>query len=379
MKKHIKVVKNTSLKGKSTLIVCFEKGTYQDTVSSVKEIEFLSKTLKLKVIKSVILKEGVIHPSTYIGKGKLLEIKKTVEKYKISTVVFECDLSPVQQRNIEDILNVSVITRTLLILYIFRDHAKTKEGKIQVELAELNYILPRLTGHGIDLSRLGGGLGTRGPGEMKLEVYRRRIKDRINKLKKQIREIEKHRNLLRSSKRREKYFSVSLIGYTNVGKSTLLNKLSSSNLYVANKLFSTLDPATRVVYLGDNKYCLMSDTVGLLYNIPHHLIEAFKSTLEEIRYSDLLICIYDVMMDIEKQKNTVYEVLKLLEVEEKPRIEVFNKIDLLEKEELSIMKIENPDKIFISSLTKNGFEELRRKIAEELYGIGTAEKRYFKN
>ncbi len=369
MKKHIKVVKENTLAGKRTLIVAFDKKNYGETNDSVKEIKLLSKTLKLNTVKTIILKEGTIYPSTYIGKGKLFEIKKLIDENKISMIVFEKELSPIQQRNIENILNVSVIDRTLLILYIFADHAKTKEGKIQVELAQLSYILPRLTGHGIDLSRPGGGLGTRGPGEMKLEVYRRRIKERISKLKKQIKEIEKHRNLLRNSKKRKKYLSVSLVGYTNVGKSTLLNKLSSSNLYVANKLFSTLDPATRLVYIGDNKYCLVSDTVGLLYNIPHHLIEAFKSTLEEIKYADLLLCIYDVSINIEKQKNTVYQVLKLLKVDEKPRIEVFNKIDLLEKEELNLMMMQNPENIFISSLTKDGFDILKERMLEVLYGI----------
>jgi len=374
VKKHIKVAKENTLTGKRTLIVAFDKKNYGETKDSVKEIEFLSKTLKLNVVKTIILKEGVIYPSTYIGKGKLFEIKKLIDENKISMIVFEKELSPVQQRNIENILNVSVIDRTLLILYIFADHAKTKEGKIQVELAQLSYILPRLTGHGIDLSRPGGGLGTRGPGEMKLEVYRRRIKERISKLKKQIKEIEKHRNLLRNSKKRKKYPSVSLVGYTNVGKSTLLNKLSSSNLYVANKLFSTLDPATRLVYIGDNKYCLVSDTVGLLYNIPHHLIEAFKSTLEEIKYADLLICIYDVSINIEKQKNTVYQVLKLLKVDEKPRIEVFNKIDLLEKEELNLMMMQNSENVFISSLTKDGFDILKERMLEVLYGVRVEQK-----
>ena len=374
MKKHIKVVKENTLAGKRTLIVAFDKKNYGETKDSVKEIEFLSKTLKLNTVKTIILKEGTIYPSTYIGKGKLFEIKKLIDENKISMIVFEKELSPIQQRNIENILNVSVIDRTLLILYIFADHAKTKEGKIQVELAQLSYILPRLTGHGIDLSRPGGGLGTRGPGEMKLEVYRRRIKERISKLKKQIKEIEKHRNLLRNSKKRKKYLSVSLVGYTNVGKSTLLNKLSSSNLYVANKLFSTLDPATRLVYIGDNKYCLVSDTVGLLYNIPHHLIEAFKSTLEEIKYADLLLCIYDVSINIEKQKNTVYQVLKLLKVDEKPRIEVFNKIDLLEKEELNLMMMQNPENVFISSLTKDGFDVLKERMLEVLYGVRVEQK-----
>jgi len=370
VKEHIKVIKDDNLSGERVLIIAFKKKDPIETDDSIRELEFLSKTLRLNIVKTLLLKENLIHPSTYIGKGKLFEIKKIVDEYKITLVVFEKDLSPVQQRNIEETLNINVIDRTLLILYIFAEHAKSKEGKIQVELAQLTYLLPRLTGHGIELSRIRGGLGIKGPGEMKIEVYRRRIKERIGKLKQEIKEIEKHRNVLRSSKKREKFHAVSLIGYTNVGKSTLLNKLSSSNLYVANKLFSTLDPATRLVYIGDDKYVLMSDTVGLISNIPHHLIEAFKSTLEEIKYADLLLCIYDVSTNIEKQKNTIYDVLKILNVEEKPRIDVFNKIDLLEKEELNIMKIQNPEKIFISSLTKEGFDQLREKIMEVFYGIG---------
>lgn len=371
MKKHSIVVSEESLAGKRTLIIAFRKKTESETQEDLKELAFLSQTLNLNVVKTILLKEGEIHPSTYIGKGKLFELREVIRENKISVAIFEKDLSPVQQRNVEEILNTRVIDRTLLILYIFGEHAKSKEGKIQVELAQLTYLLPRLVGHGEDLSRLGGGLGTRGPGEMKIEVYRRRIKQRINRLKQQIKEIEKHRALLRSSKNRNRFPVVSLIGYTNVGKSTLINTLSSSNLYVANKLFSTLDPATRLVYLADNKFCLMSDTVGLFSNIPHHLIEAFKSTLEEIKYADLLLCIYDVSINLEKQKSTVYEVIKLLGVEEKPKLEVFNKIDLLQPEEVNIMKLQNSDLIFLSAKNKEGLEELRKKILEILYATGT--------
>ena len=330
------------------------------------ELISLSRTLGIKVIKTFYINLHQIHPATYIGKGKLFEIKNFIKENNVSFFIFGKELSPVQQRNIEEILEIKVIDRTELILYIFSEHAKSKEGKIQVELAQLTYTLPRLTGHGIYLSRLGGGLGTRGPGEMKLEVYRRRIKERIHILKEKIKDIEKHREIIRKSK--EIYPSATLLGYTNVGKSSLLNALSSSNLYVADKLFATLDPSTRGVYLGDNKICLVTDTVGLLKDIPHHLIEAFKSTLEEVKYSDIIICVYDITKQIAKQKNVIDEVIKVLQIEGKPKIDVFNKIDVIPKEELEIIKNQFTEAIFVSAKTKEGIDELKNSLKEVLYG-----------
>ncbi|MFN4227480.1 MAG: GTPase HflX [Candidatus Ratteibacteria bacterium] len=366
MKKFIENLPATFLGKKGILVIIKDKPVYE-VEEETEELTALSKTLGVQIIETFYVNLQHINPATYIGKGKLEEIKNFVQKNKVSLLIFEKDLSPVQQRNIEEFLNLRVIDRTELILYIFGEHAYSKEGKIQVELAQLNYLLPRLTGHGIALSRLGGGVGTRGPGEMKIEVYRRRIKNRIHLLKEKIKEIEKHREILRKS--REVFPTASLLGYTNVGKSSLLNALSSSNLYVADKLFSTLDPATRGVYLGDNKICLISDTVGLLKNIPHHLIEAFKSTLEEVKYSNIIICVYDISKpNLEKQKNTIIEVLKILEIENKPKIEVFNKIDLIPKEELEIIKSRYPEFIFVSAKTKEGIDELRKSIKEIFYG-----------
>jgi len=353
--------------GKRGILVIIKDKSYYEIEEETEELTALSETLGIKIIEKFYIKLQQINPATYIGKGKLEEIKNFIQKNNISILIFEKDLTPVQQRNIEETLGIKVIDRTELILYIFGEHAHSKEGKIQVELAQLNYLLPRLTGQGISLSRLGGGLGTRGPGEMKLEVYRRRIKDRIHILKEKIKDIEKHREVLRKS--REMFPTASLLGYTNVGKSSLLNSLSSSNLYVADKLFATLDPATRGVYLGDNKICLISDTVGLLKNIPHHLIEAFKSTLEEVKYSDLIICVYDISKpNLDKQKDTITEVLKILAIENKPKIDVFNKIDLLPNEEIEIIKSRYPDFIFVSAKTKEGIEELKKTIKEILYG-----------
>lgn len=364
-----KLIENTldNFLGKKGILLIIKDKNHFEIEENKEELIALTKTLGIKIVQTVYANIQYINPATYIGKGKIFEIKEIVEREKIPYLIFERDLSPVQQRNIEEILNIKVIDRTELILYIFGEHAKTKEGKIQVELAQLNYILPRLTGHGIYLSRLGGGLGTRGPGEMKLEVYKRRIKERIHILREKIKDIEKHRNILRKS--REGFPTASILGYTNVGKSSLLNALSYSNLYVADKLFATLDPATRAVYLGDNKICFVSDTVGLLKDIPHHLIEAFKSTLEQVKYSELLICVYDVFkINLEKQKNTINEVLSLLNIEDKPKIEVFNKIDLIEKQEIEILKNQYPEGLFISTKTKEGIDELKKLMREILYG-----------
>jgi GTPase len=368
--KKSKEVTNRKVAGKKAILIGVKERNPKQTEEDINELKFLSLTLRLIIKKIFEVRIHKIHPATYIGKGKIEEIKQYLADEKIHVIVFQKELTPIQQRNIEEILNVNVIDRTQLILYIFAEHAKTREGKIQVELAQLSYLLPRLTKHGIELSRLGGGLGTRGPGEMKLEVHRRRIKDRINKLQKDIKNMEKHRNVIRSSRKRKNLPLISLLGYTNVGKSSILNKLSTANLYVANKLFSTLDPATRGVYLGPGKFCLISDTVGLLYNIPHHLIDSFKSTLEEAIYADLLICVLDVsFMDLTKQKNTIFEVLKILGIEDKKSITVYNKIDLISTEELNLLKAKDPEGVFMSAKQEKGIETLKGLIGEKLHGV----------
>jgi len=358
-----------SFAGKKALLVNVRERRQEDTEESVNELEFLCFTLRLKVVGKFLAKLNYIHPSTYLGEGKLLEIKDAAGKTGSSFVVFGNDLLPVQQRNIEEILEVPVIDRTQLILHIFGEHAKSKEGKIQIELAKLDYLLPRLTGHGVELSRIGGGFATKGPGEMKLEVYRRRIKERIYRLRKEIKDIEKHRKLIRESKRREGFPAAALVGYTNVGKSRILNKLSSSSLHVANRLFSTLDPATRAVYLGENKFCLVSDTVGLLHDIPHHLIEAFQSTLEEARYADLILVVYDISAkDIERQRNTIAGVFRILGIEDKKRLDIYNKTDRLSSEEKNIICSSVAGGVFISALTGEGIDELKENLRKNLYG-----------
>ncbi|MCM8830559.1 MAG: GTPase HflX [Candidatus Omnitrophica bacterium] len=367
--KYLKEICSNTFAGRKAFLVAFKERREYETEEVVKELEFLSSTLRLKVIKEFLYSYNTIHPATYIGKGRLEEIKGYTEREKVDFLIFGTELTPVQQRNIEDILKIRVIDRTELILHIFGEHAKSREGKIQVELAQLSYILPRLTGYGISLSRIGGGLGTRGPGEMKLEVYRRRIRERMYHLRKEIEEIERHREIIRKSRTRKNLPVVAVIGYTNVGKTSLINKMTSSELYVANKLFSTLDPATRGIYLGENRICLMTDTVGLLYNIPHHMIEAFKSTLEEVNFANLILCVYDSSShNIERQHNTVIDVLKLLSCEDKPRIDIYNKIDLLTPEDLRILKSNYSDAIFVSAHTGEGLSILKDRMKEVLYG-----------
>ena len=364
-----KEIRTGNFAGRRAVLVTFKGKTESETEETVKELEFLSLTLRLKVIKEFIYRPDTIHPATYIGKGRLEEIKLYIDREKTDFLIFGHELTPVQQRNIEDYLKIRVIDRTELILHIFGEHAKSKEGKIQVELAQLSYILPRLTGYGVSLSRIGGGLGIKGPGEMKLEVYRRRIKERMHRLKKEIEEIKKHREIIRMSRKRKNFPVVAVIGYTNVGKTCLINKMSSSDLYVANKLFSTLDPATRGVYLEENRICLITDTVGLLYNIPHDMIEAFKSTLEEVSFADLILCVYDSSSpNMDRQYETVIDVLKLLSCEDKKKIDVYNKIDLLNPEDLNILKNSYPDAVFVSAHSGEGIDILKERIKEALYG-----------
>ena len=363
-----KDIRSNTFIGKKAVLVVFKCKKEFETEEQTKELEFLSKTLRIKIIKTFVYKPDLVRSSLYIGKGRLEEIKEFIDTEGADFLIFGDELTPVQQRNIENFLKIRVIDRTELILHIFGEHAKSKEGKIQVELAQLSYILPRLTGYGISLSRIGGGIGIKGPGEMKLEIYRRRIKEKIHRLKKSIEGIERHREIIRKSRKRKNLPIVAVIGYTNVGKTSIINKMSSSELYVANKLFSTLDPATRGVYLRENKMCLMTDTVGLLHNIPHHMIEAFKSTLEEVSFADLILCVYDSSSpNMDRQYNTVIEVLKLLSCEDKPRIDVYNKLDLLQPEDLHILKNRYQETVFVSAHSGEGLDVLKKRIGEVLY------------
>ncbi|MBM3699930.1 MAG: GTPase HflX [Actinobacteria bacterium] len=304
-----------------------------------------------------------INPRFYISSGKLEEIKSLISYKEYDLAVFDNDLSPAQQNNLEKTFKIKVIDRTALILDIFAQRARSSEGKLQVELAQLNYILPRLRGKGVELSRLGGGIGTRGPGEQKLEVDRRKIRKRISQLESRINKIEIQRETQRKKREGNRIFQVSLVGYTNSGKSTLLNKLTKSDVLVKDMLFSTLDSTTRKIKIPEIDEILVSDTVGFIEKLPHQLVAAFKSTLEEVRKSDLLLLIVDSgSINFQKNINSVTNVLKEIEVIDKPVEIVFNKIDLLSAEELDKLKLKYKNAVFISALKSSGLERLYEKI-----------------
>lgn len=317
-------------------------------------------------------------PRTFLGKGKVTEIKQFIKEAEADLVVIDSSITPSQQRHLEDELKVKILDRTAIILDIFAKHASTNEGKLQVELAQLSYLFPRLYGRGIELSRLGGGIGTRGPGETKLEVDRRRIKVRISTLKRRLKRIENHRNLVRRQ-RLKKMFTVSLVGYTNAGKSTLLNTLTKASVHANDQLFATLDLTTRRLYL-ENNTCesseplgiVISDTVGFIRNLPHELIAAFHSTLEEVRLSNLLLHVVDAShSEYHLQIVAVEETLEAIGAKKVPLITVFNKIDELSIKERERIKNAYPDAFFISALTGDGIGELKRT----LYRLASKKKR----
>jgi GTPase len=307
------------------------------------------------------------NPKYFISTGKLEEVKKQVENSDIDLVIFNSDLTPAQQSNLQDKLNIKVIDRTALILDIFAQRAQSREGKLQVELAQLNYILPRLRGKGVQLSRLGGGIGTRGPGEQKLEADRRKIRKKINQLEEKINQIAIQRDIQRKKREVSNVFLVSLVGYTNSGKSTILNTITDSNVLVKDMLFSTLDSTTRRLKVPEMEEILLTDTVGFIEKLPHQLIASFKSTLEEVRKADLLLLVVDTSnQNFENHINSVKNVLKEIEVLQKPIILVFNKIDKIDRKILQKVKIKQRDAIFISALNKIGLEELYLKIKKVL-------------
>ncbi|MCL4440243.1 MAG: GTPase HflX [Firmicutes bacterium] len=304
-------------------------------------------------------------PATFIGKGKAEELADYCREAAANIVISDRELSPAQARNLEEKIGIKVIDRTQLILDIFARRAQTKEGKLQVELAQLKYLLPRLTGLGTQLSRLGGGIGTRGPGETKLETDRRRIRKRISDLERELKEVQQHRALLRKDRRDEPLPLVSLVGYTNAGKSTLLRTLTGADVLVEDKLFATLDPTTRRVRLPNNDIVLLTDTVGFIQSLPHHLVAAFRATLEEVQEADLLLHVVDVSHpNCEGQIRAVESVLESLKSLNKPVIMVFNKMDLLQDPQ-DLPLTEYP-KLNISALTGQGIEQLLSLIADVL-------------
>lgn len=335
---------------------------------SLEELKQLADTAGATVIKKFIQKRPKPDPTFFIGRGKVQELALYAQQENIDLCIFDDELSPAQQRNIESVMGIRILDRTALILDIFAQRARTNEGKLQVELAQLQYTLPRIMGKGLMLSRLGGGIGTRGPGETKLEVDRRRIRDRIAFIKDQIEKVKAVRSLHRSKRKKNNVFEVSLVGYTNAGKSTLLNTLTNSDIYAKDQLFATLDPTTRQLTLSNKQEIIITDTVGFIQRLPHQLIAAFRSTLEVVTTADLLVHVIDVSHELYKeQAAAVHEVLKEIGAETKPVITVYNKIDKLPPDsKLADRLALEEDTVCISAAKKLNLESLQQMIESHL-------------
>ncbi len=320
------------------------------TEESMTELAELVQTAGGEVVASMVQNKPDIEAATYMGEGKLEELKNAAEELEADCVVFDDELSPVQIRNISNILEVKVLDRSMLILDIFAMRAKSGEGKLQVELAQLKYRLPRLGGRGEQMSRTGGGIGTRGPGETRLESDRRHIRRRINSLEDEIKELKKHRELIRGRRKKDGVITAALVGYTNAGKSMLLNALTDESVLSENKLFATLDPTSRAITLDDNRRILLVDTVGFIRKLPHHLIEAFKSTLEEAVVADVLLHVIDCSNpEMETQIRVVESVLSDIGAMGKPMIAVFNKCDLEDEEDYPLPLKNYEQSVWISA------------------------------
>lgn len=337
-----------------------------DADDSLLELAELVKTAGASVVGTIVQRRERIHPGTYVGTGKVDEIAQLVEQTNATGIVCDDELSPAQLKNLEQCLDIKVMDRTLIILDIFAARATTSEGKIQVELAQLKYRLSRLSGFGRSMSRLGGGIGTRGPGEKKLEIDRRLINDRIAQLRRELREVQKHREITRAKREKNKIPVVAIVGYTNAGKSTLLNHLTDAQVLEEDKLFATLDPTTRLLDLPGRQQVLLTDTVGFIRKLPHHLIEAFKSTLEEAKYADIIFHVVDSSNpQREKQMFITYDTLDSLGVKDKKVITLFNKQDVrADNEPLHDFRADYT--MSISAAADEGLDELKSLLEEIL-------------
>lgn len=355
-------------KTERVLLVGVQENDGDDTEESLQELAELAKTAGAEVVGTVIQKRERIHPGTYVGKGKIDEIRTLLNALDATGIICDDELSPVQMNHLQQELESKIMDRTLLILDIFASRAVTKEGKIQVELAQLRYRAVRLVGLGSSLSKLGGGIGTRGPGEKKLEMDRRLIKERISQLKKELEHVKKHRELLREGRKKDRVMTAAIVGYTNAGKSTLLNTLTDAGVLSEDKLFATLDPTTRLLELDGGQRIYLTDTVGFIRKLPHHLIEAFKSTLEEAKYADVILHVVDASNpQVEEQMFIVYETLRELGVKDKTIVTLFNKQDRLAGNE--ILRDFKADYVLkISARTGLGLDELKNTLEKILIG-----------
>ena len=355
-------------KTERVILVGVQENDGDDTEESLQELAELAKTAGAEVVGTVIQKRERIHPGTYVRKGKIDEIRTLLNALDATGIICDDELSPVQMNHLQQELESKIMDRTLLILDIFASRAVTKEGKIQVELAQLRYRAVRLVGLGSSLSRLGGGIGTRGPGEKKLEMDRRLIKERISQLKKELEHVKKHRELLREGRKKDRVMTAAIVGYTNAGKSTLLNTLTDAGVLSEDKLFATLDPTTRLLELDGGQRIYLTDTVGFIRKLPHHLIEAFKSTLEEAKYADVILHVVDASNpQVEEQMFIVYETLRELGVKDKTIVTLFNKQDRLAGNE--ILRDFKADYVLkISARTGLGLDELKNTLEKILIG-----------
>lgn len=348
------------------ILVGVQQADGDDTEESVKELGELAKTAGAQVVGSVIQNRERIHPGTYIGKGKLDEVRMLLWETDATGIICDDELSPAQLNNLQSELDCKVCDRTLLILDIFARHAVTSEGKLQVELAQLRYRAARLTGLGNSLSRLGGGIGTRGPGEKKLEMDRRLIRTRISHLKQELEEVIRHRELIRAGRKKSEQKIAALVGYTSVGKSAIFKQMTGADVLEDAKLFATLDTTTRGIRLSGKQEVLLTDTVGFIRKLPHHLVEAFKSTLEEVCCADILIHVVDASSpQMEIQMGVVYETLHQLGADDRPVITVFNKQDLL-AEPKSFHDHHAELCVAASARTGQGMEEIKAGIEQIL-------------
>lgn len=347
------------------ILVAVRKSDRENTEQSLDELCELASTAGAVTVARVIQNLDNFNPATYIGKGKIDEIKELIIEYDATGIICDDELSPAQMNNLSDALEIKIMDRTLLILDIFAARANTNEGKIQVELAQLRYRSSILSGLGNALSRLGGGIGTRGPGETKLEMDRRIIHERIGQLKHELEAVVTHRELTRSQRSRSNIPVVAIVGYTNAGKSTLLNTLTGAGILAENKLFATLDPTTRGLELESGQQILLTDTVGFISKLPHHLVEAFKSTLEEAVYADIILHVVDASNPaMDSQMYVVYDTLEKLGAGDKPIITAFNKIEIAGNKVLKDFKADKT--VNISALHGDGLTELKDTIEEVL-------------
>ncbi|RKN84114.1 GTPase HflX [Paenibacillus ginsengarvi] len=351
-----------------SLVLKSERLSEEMVAYSLQELISLAESAGVEVLHSAVQTKESIDSKWFIGKGKVEEIREIALRLGANTAIFDQELSGAQVRNLERALDLKIIDRTQLILDIFAQRAKTREGFLQVELAQLSYLLPRLSGHGVNLSRLGGGIGTRGPGETKLEMDRRHIRNRIHELRQALQEVKRHRALHRERRKKTGVYQVALVGYTNAGKSTLLNRMTDANVYAENQLFATLDPTTRMLRLPNGQEVVLTDTVGFIQNLPHDLVAAFRATLEEVCEADLILHVVDSSSEMkDQQRKVVGNILQELGAQGKPSITVFNKIDLLPAGHSELWTAEG-DSLRVSAFAEPDLERLKTAVQEKLMG-----------